>query len=135
MCSKKGLAYRVENTKASARFAKIVSRSNTRAVVLVPGHEGKQYKVILRKYNVHGESVTSAECLLTTGVGDSLCKGNKTVKGICYHSMAAIEAVCVSGNPVWTANREDAIRLSHLGGKKSKVLNHENGSEQHLVLK
>lgn len=53
-------------------------------VISVPGHNGRNYEVIVRRDN--GLSV---ECRQNTGpCGHIDCKGNS--KSICYHSLAAI---------------------------------------------
>ena len=54
--------------------------------VSVPGHEGKSYRVILRRNGaISGEynRAITTECHLTTSNGDIPCKGNPD--SICYH--------------------------------------------------
>ncbi len=74
--------------RAAAKFAAVLQRDKQGRVrsVIVPGHEGKQYQVIIRREFSTGISV---ECLLSTNAGHvAQCAGNS--HSICYHALAAL---------------------------------------------
>lgn len=92
MANKTNFAKRVTEARAAAKFAKIIKTDALgRPInVIVPGHEAKNYTVIVRR---HDNRVYATECLLNTGVtGYIPCPGNSNGH-ICYHSFAAIIAI------------------------------------------
>ena len=122
MCNKNNLPNRVKEAKAAMAFAKVTQydADGNVKVVLLPGHEGKMYQVIIRRFRG-----ISTEQLIVVG--------NNTIKTghlaqVTYTQMAAIMiAAKESGYSVtWTANREDAVKLSNFGGKVFRVRNHDN---------
>lgn len=87
MTSPKSLNDRVVEAKFMAPLGKITARdkhNRVRAVVM-PGSEGKQYRIIIRRFDA---AVISCECSLLTNIGDQTCQGN--IHGVCRHSIAAI---------------------------------------------
>ena len=122
MCNKQNLPNRIEKAKAASLFAHVNQYDVEGRVksVLLPGSNGKQYQVIIRR-----NRGISTELLL-------IINGNQTkpkyAAQITYHQMAAIMlAAEEQGYKVtWTANREDAVRLSHLGGKVFNMRNFDN---------
>lgn len=123
MCNKQNLPDRVEKAKAAMLFAKVSQYDTDGKVksVYVPGSEGKQYQVIIRRKN----GQMSTELLL-------IVNGNqvKPTYGaqITYHQLSAVmlSAKEQGYNVTWTANREDAVRLSRLGGTVFHFSNHDN---------
>lgn len=123
MCNKTNLPDRVEKAKAAMLFAKVNQYDADGKVksVIVPGSNGKQYQIIIRRN--HG--IMSTELLLVVN--------KQTVKPefgaqITYHQLTA---VMVSANEAgytvnWTANREDAVRLSRISGKVFHIYNFDN---------
>jgi len=113
------LSKRVKRAKASAAFAKIMSKNKQGAVtkVVVPGHEGKQYQIIIRR-----ASVLSTECRLDTAGGYQACPGNSNGH-VCYHSIAALEVAARESKVAlsWCQNEREAIRLENLGGQSFPV--------------
>ena len=100
----------------SANLTKILPRDSSghAKTVLVPGSDGKQYEVILRR----GDGYISAECRLMTGKGEFVCKGSKIT--LCKHGLAAIlTAAKDSGISIGIAkNEKNADLLLRLGGRK-----------------
>lgn len=123
MCNKQNLPDRVEKAKAAMLFAKVSQYDTDGKVksVYVPGSEGKQYQVIIRRKN----GQMSTELLL-------IVNGNqvKPTYGaqITYHQLSAVmlSAKEQGYTVTWTANREDAVRLSRLGGTVFHFSNHDN---------
>lgn len=115
-----GLAERVEEAKAAAKFA-VVDTNRTGQVkkVTLPGHDGKRYMVIVKRTpdGIH------TDCHIDAGPhGLVECKGNS--HATCYHTIAAVilAAKSVKGEVRFTETPEDAKRLSHLGGQIVKVV-------------
>ena len=78
------------SAKNAAEFANIQRMdSRGRAThVLVPGHNGVWYEVVIARHKYNGIQVISTKC---TCVKDKTpCKGN--INKLCYHSLAAILA-------------------------------------------
>ncbi|MFA5166570.1 MAG: hypothetical protein WC449_04755 [Candidatus Paceibacterota bacterium] len=126
MCNKTNLPDRVEKAKAAINFAKVSQYDTDGKVksVLVPGSEGKQYQVIIRR----SRGVMSTELLLVVN--------NQTVKptyakNITYHSLTAVMIAAKEQgyNVTWTVNREDAVRLSRIGGTVFHIYNFDNPQE------
>ena len=122
MCNKQNLPSRVEKAKAALHFSKVnqYDANGKAKSVLIPGSNGKLYQVIIRR-----NRGISTELLLI--VNSSQIKPHYAAQ-LTYHQMAAIMiAAQESGyNITWTANREDAKRLSNLGGKVFNVRNYDN---------
>lgn len=123
MCNKENLPERVEKAKAACMFAKVSQYDTEGKVksVYVPGSEGKQYQVIIRRRN----GQMSTELLLIVN--------NQAVKPtygaqITYHQLSAVmlSAKEQGYTVTWTANRLDAVKLSNLGGTVFHISNHDN---------
>lgn len=112
---------RFDNQKSEARaaslFAKIVDDNGKTAVVTVPGHDSKTYKVILRR---DGGTMT-AECLLQTSIGDKPCASGDH---LCYHSIAAMIKLAAVGKVAlsFTKNVDSARRLAHIAKDTARVV-------------
>jgi hypothetical protein len=103
-------------------FATVTQRDNdgrVRAVIL-PGSEGKQYHVILRRGPLSAE--------LNLIVNGNLVKPHYAHRTLTYHAMAAvmIAAKEMDYTIAWCANEHDAEKLANLGGKKFVLRNHDN---------
>ena len=121
------LSDRVEKAKSIVRYGlyRILQRDSKGVirVVVIPGTEGKQYHVILRR---DGETMRG-EGRLMTGIGEIDCEGSANV--VCYHAISAVEVAAKEKqlHLAWTKCEEDATRRSHLGGKKYKVVSRQSG--------
>ena len=123
MCNKDNLPERIQKAKAAMLFAK-VSQYDTEGkvkAVFVPGSEGKQYQVIIRR---KAGSMTTELLLIVN---------NNSVKStygaqITYHQMAAIMIAAKEQGytVIWASNRLDAVKLSNLGGTVFHISNFDN---------
>lgn len=110
-----------DNQKSEARaaslFSKVISDNGKTAVVTVPGHDSKTYKVILRRDG----GVMTAECLLQTSIGDKPCASGER---ICYHSIAAMIKVAAVGKVAlsFTENADSAKRLARIAKDTARVV-------------
>ena len=77
---------RIEKARALVPLTRVMHRDslNRPSVVLVPGSEGRQYSVIVRRTT----SYISTECMLCTSNGNINCKGGEHT--VCYHAAAAL---------------------------------------------
>jgi len=119
----------------ASHFVGVLQRDKNNRVksVIVPGSEGKQYHVILRRFN----RVIEIECRLSVG-GDNhcVCKGN--LKTICYHSIAAVEfALNEAGfSANWCKNENDANRIQKmLGGTIFNVKSRQSKKQSLIVVR
>ncbi len=117
------LSKRVRQARAAAQFAKVTSRTQAGQVqtVIVPGHSGKQYQIIIRRIRN-----MSTECRLDTRAGYVPCPGNSNGH-VCYHSIAAIETAAKEQKVSlgWCQDERQVIQLSNLGGKPCAVTSHQ----------
>lgn len=124
-----------DKAKAGVQFAAITSRDNQNRVktVLVPGSEGKQYEVIIRREKVNGLIVFSGECNCKTSCGNVPCKGNG--KSVCYHVLIGImKAVEEHGTKIaFCADEKRAKKLSNLGGLVFRVTSYQGQGELYAV--
>lgn len=106
---KEMLSERLELAKKASVFAHIQSRDplGRAKVVLVPGHEGKRYRVILRWTKTR----VSAECALDSVIGPVPCLGGSQT--LCYHGLSAILAAFRDRN-YNLAISENALGLKRL---------------------
>lgn len=115
-----GLAERVEEAKAAAKFAVVdTNRAGQVRKVTLPGHDGHRYMVIVKREN----GTIHTDCWLEAGAcGHTECKGN--ANATCYHTIAAVilAAKSVKGEVSFAETPEDAKRLSRLGGQIVKVV-------------
>lgn len=120
MCNKTNLPDRIKKAKAALNFAKVNQYDTDGKVksVLVPGSNGKQYQVIIRR----NRGVMSTELLLVVNGQTVKPAYSKTLT---YHSLSAVMIAAKEQgyNVTWTANREDAVRLSRIGGKVFHIYN------------
>ena len=82
------LSKRVTIAKSALSFVGILQydKDNKPKVFVVPGSEGKQYRVILRR----GNGVVSTECHLLVGGDNTVaCKGNSN-GAVCKHALTAV---------------------------------------------
>lgn len=128
MCNKANLKNRVKQAQAAMNFAKVMQYTPEGKIktVIVPGHDGKQYHVILRR-GKRGKLTTELNLL----VNGSLLKTHYTAQ-ITYHCLSVVMlAAQEQGYKVtWTANQEDAERLSNFGGRVFAVSCWENRSNK-----
>ena len=107
------LTDQVQKAKSAELFSKILTDDKTKIVVIVPGSEGKQYRVIVRL----APGKVETECHLLTGSGDIVCKGNE--HSLCYHSLTAIRVAVHARNRDirFCGDEAAATLLSRVGGK------------------
>lgn len=119
---------RVIKARHAVPFAKVMSTDKDGNVktVIVPGSDGKQYHVILRR---HG-GVWSGECRLDVGAAGHIpCKGNAHQYS-CYHCIAAVivAAEQASYHTQFTDTEPKARLLERLGMKAYRLQPWNNGS-------
>ncbi len=107
---------------------------------VVPGSRGKQYEVIIRRFN--GKGLVTLECLLTAGnMGYTACLGNST-KGergtICYHSRSALDfAAQEKGFRNFWCSTESAVKCLkkiYPEGKVLMVKSQQNGAQMWVLV-
>ena len=107
-------------------------------VCTVPGSDGKQYQVIIRRYQfASGDQLVTTECRLDVGRGYLICLGNTCHKKLCYHSQASIDYALSEVKKVgaWCDNYEDALKLNHMKkGQIIKVKSHQGRAEMFVVV-
>lgn len=137
MYSPNGFKDRVAEARAAARFGAILTRDKVgRArVVLVPGHNMAQYRVIIRwhKDEETGKYRVSTECHKVAGAAGHIpCYGN-TVRG-CYHSMAAIiiAAEDAGMSVMFSDESANAKRIKNLGDGTFAMYSWKNGKVKPL---
>lgn len=127
MANKQNLPNRVARANAAQMFASVQSYDKQDKVktVVLPGTDGKQYLVIIRRKIVNKKRTITTELFLL--VDNQLVKTNYS-RQITYHTMATIQiAADEQGYKVtWTANKQDAKNLSNLGGTVFKVTAFDN---------
>jgi hypothetical protein len=123
MCNKENLPDRIQKAKAAMLFAKVSQYDTEGKVksVLLPGSEGRQYQVIIRRK----AGQMSTELLLIAN--NSQIKPTYGAQ-ITYHQMSAVmlSAKEQGYTVTWTANRIDAVKLSNLGGTVFHISNFDN---------
>lgn len=106
-------------------------KNNKPKTLIVPGSQGKQYHVIVRRFP---NLMVTLECNLETGKGFVSCPGNgphKKVESetICYHSRAALD-FCMSEagyRGIWCTSVKDAERINQINkGQIVTVKSHQN---------
>ena len=117
--SKANFPNRIAEARALAKFAKIQRDTGKVFDVILPGHEAKKYRVILKWKRTGKDYILQSECNLETGIGLKPCKGNQF--NVCYHVLAAIIAVAKAhGSEVaFATNEADAKRMVNLDKYKS----------------
>ena len=127
------LSERTTHARAAARFGKVLSRDRDGRVktVLLPGTDGKQYQVILRR-----RGGLSTECRLDTGHGHLACAGNSNGH-VCYHSIAAVQVASKDAglSARFCATEKAATRLARLGGIKVSLNSHQGAGRLWVVAK
>lgn len=103
------------SAKNVVEFSKVMSRDANGRVktVLVPGHDAKQYYVILHRNG----GIMEVECALQTPNGPIGCPGNKG--GVCYHSLAAVAKAAQENHSqvAFLTTKRDARNVANLHGK------------------
>lgn len=126
------LEARVKKAKAAAKFSAVMTRGKKDGLVrtiVVPGSQGKQYHIILRRYKTRAGKVfkITTECRVIAGNnGHVTCPGNSN-GCVCYHSMAAILTMANGYNVSFCSSREDANRLSHINNGRVGILASHQG--------
>lgn len=139
MTKQERLAERVSKARRIAEMSlpSITSRNGDgeAKTVIVPGTDGKQYQVIIRREN----GFWTTECRLVAGAaGYKDCPGG--LKTVCYHSFAAIFMAAEDGGCRVHSVTEDlkaASRLKRLVKGKSVIKSLRsrwNGKWFHLVV-
>ena len=101
--------------KASSLLAEIIARDplGRPLKVILPGHGGKRYRVILR-WKDGGEGTVSAECAEYTPLGYVPCKSGDR---ICYHKLGAFMAAFRDrGYRLAITTETGILRLRNVGG-------------------
>ena len=112
MCNKENLPNRVMKANAAKLFAKVVQtdENGNALIVLVPGTEGKRYRVSF----IRAAGLLHAVCDNIGGDVPVQCISHARVP--CYHTMAAVQvaAELKHRTVIWCANEADATNLSNL---------------------
>lgn len=115
---------------ANLGLCKVMRRDRLGRVnhVLVPGSDGKQYNVYLKR-----EKGLVAECQLITGVGEKPCQGNHVT--LCTHCMSAL---LVAADAFETALCKNilsayAVKRLHPGAKVTSVTSKQANKTFYLV--
>ena len=126
MLSKKNFPNRVNEARALAKFAKIVRDTGKAFEVILPGHEAKEYRVILKWAKTGKDYVMTAECGLNTSRGHINCKGNSM--NVCYHVMAAVIAVANShkAKVSFATDENDAMRLVNMKNNANRLVSRQS---------
>jgi len=103
----------LELARSAAEFVCIMQRDPLQrpTVILVPGHDAKRYRVILR----WNKTSVSAECAIDAGLGFIPCpSGDK----MCYHRRAALIAAFKDRGWVvhFGQSKDSLARLKRIGG-------------------
>jgi hypothetical protein len=104
--------------------------------LVVPGSQGKQYHVILRRFD---KAVITCECRLDVGFGHFDCQGNSNHNhpALCYHSRASVDFALRQQNleGAWCADYQSALTLNNLKqGVIYTVKSHQSGATVYLVV-
>ena len=126
MVNKRNFPKRVEEARALAKFAKINRDIGSVFEVFLPGHEAKNYRVILKWLRTGKDYIMQAECGLDTSRGHIPCKGNSN--SVCYHSLASVIAVAnAHGAEVsFAATEADAMRLVNLNTRANRLFSKQS---------
>jgi len=127
------LKERTTKARAAARFGHVLSRDKEGRVktVLLPGTDGKQYQVILRR-----RGGLSTECRLDTGHGHLACAGNSNGH-VCYHSLAAVTLASRDAGLTarFCGTEKAAKRLKRLGGTLISLNSRQGTGRLWIVVK
>jgi len=98
--------------------------------LLVPGGEGKQYQVLIRR-----NAAFETECFLWTALGPVPCRGNQNGH-VCYHSLAAVFAAAREAGFRFmvTDSLENAERLARIGGEIKELRSRQGSGHLFLVI-
>ena len=125
--SQKNFPNRVKEARALAKFAKIVKDNGKVFEVLLPGHEAKNYRVILKWLKTTGgEYILQSECHLHCGFGWRDCRGNSY--NVCYHSLAAVVAIAEAhdANVAFALTEKDANRLVNMNTNANRLISKQS---------
>ena len=125
--SKANLAKRVDEARALARFAKIHRDTGRVFEVFLPGHDAKQYRVILKWLKTGKDHIMQSECGLNCGNrGYTDCKGNSF--NVCYHTFAAVVAVAEAhgAEVAFAATETDAMRLVNMKKRANRLFSKQS---------
>ena len=124
--------------RKASEFVHVLSEDNygKPKSVMVPGHRGAQYRVILRRENKGG--TISTECALTFpgNLGYRNCEGN-TNGHLCYHGLAAIMYAAAKGGYSLSLcdTKPIAEKLAHMGGHVIHIRSWQGKGEAWVVIK
>lgn len=109
-----------DSAKRAIEFTRIIGRDKEGrpSYLEVPGHDSKRYFVKL----IRNKSGLLSHCYLDrSGYGNADCPS----KQVCYHTLAAIMKAANEADMqvVWCSCKENARRLSNLGGQVFYVTN------------
>lgn len=132
-----------QKAKVAIVFSQVLTRDNKNRVktVLVPGSEGKQYRVILRRFSFEsGFSKITTEChQLLEHNNTCTCKGNNNARAskVCYHSQCAVDLALDDAGftGAWCWTYSDAVRLNLM--KKGMIVlveSHQNEKQRAWVV-
>ena len=104
--------------------------------LVVPGSNGKQYHVILRRFD---NVVISCECHLNITFGHLDCPGNSNRKhpSLCYHSRSACDYALKEQNleGAWCSDYQSALTLNQMKkGVIYTIKSHQSGAVVWLVV-
>ena len=106
------ISNRIDRARKAVEFCHVgTERKGIIQTVFVPGHEGRKYRVILKR----GKGLVTLECQRMLPYDTSvLCPGG--CKTVCYHCMAALifTAHQAGFDTSFCESKEDALRLKNL---------------------
>jgi hypothetical protein len=131
-----------QKAKLVILFSSVLTRDNKGRVksVLVPGSNGKQYRVIIRRFtNSSHVSKLTVEChQLLNGNNICTCKGNSNQKAhkICYHSQCAIDLALDDAGftGFWCWSSQDAVKLNQMKKGQIVLVESRQNSKQYAWL-
>jgi len=123
----------ITSARNVSEFVHVLARDSEGRPIqfLVPGHEGRQYKVTLKR-----NGGLRAECQQVGSIMHfTACKGNSHC--VCYHVLAAcIVSASEQGKELrWCLHKSDAERLNRIGGKVFTVKSAQSGKVAYGVVR
>jgi len=123
-----------QSARKASEFCRVMSfdKHNKPHVIIVPGHDGAQYRVIIRR-----EKGLTVECHKVLGnLGFEACPGNSNGH-ICYHAMAALlyAAELAEQQVALCEKSASAMRLTNLGWKAWPVKSFQGQGVMYLAVR
>ena len=137
MIAQTSFVKRKPKADVARQFVGVLSRNKEGklTVLVVPGSNGKQYHVIVRRYP--NKNLITMECHLNVGAaGMEVCPGNYVT--ICYHSRAAFDFVVAESGmkTAWCEDLQSVSKLMklHKDARYYNVRSHQSGKQMWVVV-